>query len=112
MLLPLLSSTLLDASRTPPFLARFSTRIPRQITVLSPRFFERSLPGELTQIGTMKTHFFLFLCLVVGGLNSAQAQGTSFTFQGRLDDGDAPATGIYDLAFGVWTSPSGATQVG
>lgn len=58
----------------------------------------------------MKT---LLLALVLcGGLVSAQAQGTAFTYQGRLTDGTAPANGLYDLAFSVWTNPSGAAQTG
>lgn len=32
------------------------------------------------------------------------AQGTAFTYQGRLDDGSAPATGIYDLRFTIYSS--------
>jgi hypothetical protein len=33
--------------------------------------------------------------------NSAIAQGTAFSYQGRLSDGTAAATGIYDLRFAV-----------
>src|SRR5438876_1280893 len=31
--------------------------------------------------------------------HSAIGQGTLFTYQGRLNDGGSPATGIYDLQF-------------
>src|SRR5438270_760063 len=35
---------------------------------------------------------------------SAFAQGTSFTYQGRLIDGGSPANGIYDLRFAIYDS--------
>ena len=31
----------------------------------------------------------------------ARAQGTAFTYQGRLNSGTNPATGIYDLRFTI-----------
>jgi hypothetical protein len=37
----------------------------------------------------------------------ASAQGTAFTYQGRLNDGGAPATGIYDLRFTIYDAASG-----
>jgi hypothetical protein len=40
------------------------------------------------------------------------AQTTGFTYQGRLTDGGAPATGVYDLQFGLWDSQSSGTQIG
>src|SRR5215831_8089083 len=45
------------------------------------------------------------LCLLPSALClSAWAQGTAFTYQGRLNDGANPATGIYDLRFDVYDS--------
>ena len=38
-------------------------------------------------------------------LSTAHAQGTAFTYQGRLNNGANPTTGIYDLRF---TTPSAA----
>ena len=38
------------------------------------------------------------------------AQATSFTYQGKLTDGSAPANGNYDLQFTIWDSLSGGTQ--
>ena len=35
------------------------------------------------------------------------AQGTAFTYQGRLDDGGAPANGHYDFEFHLYTVASG-----
>ena len=40
------------------------------------------------------------------------AQGTAFTYQGRLYDGVNPANGTYDLTFGIWGVASGPPQVG
>lgn len=40
---------------------------------------------------------------------SAQAQVTAFTYQGRLNDGDKPATGIYDLTFWLYSATTGGS---
>jgi Chaperone of endosialidase len=41
----------------------------------------------------------------------SRAQGTAFTYQGRLLDAANPATGSYDLRFTVFDSASGPTNV-
>lgn len=43
------------------------------------------------------------LCSLAG----AFAQGTAFTYQGRLDDNGSPASGIYDLRFTIYDSSGG-----
>jgi hypothetical protein len=43
---------------------------------------------------------------------SVLAQGTAFTYQGRLNDGSGPATGIYDLRFAVYDAATAGTQQG
>src|SRR5664279_4251740 len=45
-------------------------------------------------------------------LPAAQAQGTAFTYQGRLNDGVNPANGSYDLRFAVYDSLTIGTQQG
>ena len=40
------------------------------------------------------------------------AQGTAFTYQGRLNDGANPANGIYDLRFEVYDAVSGGAAQG
>src|SRR5262245_23944612 len=40
------------------------------------------------------------------------AQGTAFTYQGRLNDAGTPATGIYDLQFSLHNASSGGAQQG
>ena len=42
---------------------------------------------------------------------SLSAQGTAFTYQGRLNDGATVATGIYDLRFAIFDAASGGFQV-
>ena len=44
--------------------------------------------------------------------NSAFAQGSSFTYQGRLTDGGTAANGLYDLQFALFDSASSGTQIG
>ena len=44
--------------------------------------------------------------------STAHAQGTAFTYQGRLNDGANPATGSYDLRFGIYSAAAGGTAYG
>src|SRR5688572_28880734 len=39
------------------------------------------------------------------------AQGTAFTYQGRLNDSGGPATGLYDFQFTVHSAASGNAPV-
>jgi hypothetical protein len=54
------------------------------------------------------------LCSFAGLLLAcgAMAQGTAFTYHGRLSDNGAPATGTYDLRFLVFGANSGGAQIG
>ena len=45
-------------------------------------------------------------------LSTASAQGTAFTYQGRLNDGANSANGTYDLTFSLFSVSGGAGQVG
>jgi hypothetical protein len=64
----------------------------------------------------MKFHrLFLVTTLLAGGfttLSPALAQGTAFTYQGRLITGGTNANGSYDLTFALFTASSGGVQVG
>lgn len=42
----------------------------------------------------------------------AFAQGTAFTYQGRLNSGANAANGSYDLQFSLWSAASGPSQLG
>jgi len=46
------------------------------------------------------------------GAMSALAQGTAFTYQGRLASGSNAANGSFDLTFGLFSVASGSGQVG
>jgi hypothetical protein len=55
------------------------------------------------------------LLVLLAGFNfqpSAPAQGTAFTYQGRLSDGVNPASGNYDLRFTVYDSSTGGIVAG
>src|SRR5579862_2880791 len=43
--------------------------------------------------------------------NSASAQGTAFTYQGRLNDGGNPANGTYDVQFTLFPASSGGSAI-
>ena len=57
---------------------------------------------------------FVFAGLVLIGqvCPQAVAQGTAFTYQGRLNDNGGPASGNYDLTFGLFNASNGVDQVG
>src|SRR3954447_11518976 len=44
------------------------------------------------------------LAVLFGRTPSASAQGTAFTYQGRLNSGASPASGLYDLQFAIYDS--------
>jgi N-acetylneuraminic acid mutarotase len=44
--------------------------------------------------------------------NQLYAQGTAFTYQGRLQSGANPAHGSFDFTFSVWNNSVGPSQVG
>jgi trimeric autotransporter adhesin len=52
------------------------------------------------------------LCSLFTADNPASAQGTAFTYQGRLNDGADAANGTYDLTFALFNAGSGPSQVG
>jgi len=58
----------------------------------------------------MKTTL-LSILLATATVPAVHAQGTAFTFQGRLNDGGSPATGSYDLRFTLHDSLAGVAQV-
>jgi len=43
--------------------------------------------------------------------NHLVAQGTAFTYQGRLNDGRGPANGLYDLRFAIFDAATNGNQV-
>src|ERR1041384_4353984 len=59
-----------------------------------------------TRIGLLLLGSLLFV------LHDSSAQSTAFTYQGRLNDGNNPANGFYDLRFALYDSASGSNSVG
>jgi hypothetical protein len=43
--------------------------------------------------------------------NPASAQGTAFTYQGRLNTGGSPANGSYDIAFSLYATNAGGVAI-
>lgn len=63
----------------------------------------------------MKRTFFLALqifLLIFVSWNSAQAQSTDFTYQGRLLDNTLPPTANYDFEFRLFSTESGGAALG
>src|ERR1022692_2584255 len=67
---------------------------------------------------TMKTIVYklalalLALSTIIAHPSTACAQGTAFTYQGRLNSSGSPVNGSYDLTFALFSVSSGAGQVG
>jgi hypothetical protein len=51
------------------------------------------------------------LCSLLTFSNSASAQGTAFTYQGRLNSGGSPANGSYDIAFSLYAVNAGGVAI-
>src|SRR5258708_12228427 len=52
------------------------------------------------------------LCNLAACVDLAFAQGTAFTYQGRLDEGGNPAQGTYDLRFAIYDTANAGFQQG
>ena len=61
----------------------------------------------------MKTNPLIILIILTLSTLNAQlcAQGTAFTYQGRLNNGASLASGIYDLPFTIYDSNAGGNVV-
>ena len=44
-------------------------------------------------------------------MNQGAAQGTAFSYQGRLNDSGSPANGLYDVRFTIWDAPTNGNLV-
>lgn len=54
---------------------------------------------------------FLLLLLGLVLTTKVSAQGTAFSYQGRLGDNGSPATGIYDFQFGIFNAVTNGSRV-
>ena len=59
----------------------------------------------------MRTKTIVCTSLFLLGCHFAGAQGTAFTYQGRLNDGGGPANGNYDLTFTLFGVSSGGSAI-
>ena len=62
----------------------------------------------------MKTHqrwLIVGLAVLSASIHQTAAQGTAFTYQGRLNNGTNPVTGSYDLTFALFSVGSGGSAV-
>jgi spore coat protein U-like protein len=57
-------------------------------------------------------HGLMRLSTLAPQLATGLAQGTAFTYQGRLNDGANPASGIYDLRFTRYDAAGEGSQQG
>ncbi len=60
----------------------------------------------------MKTGILILLSTLLLDLQFAAAQGTAFTYQGRLIDGTNKANGSYDLSFTLYDDPISGDSLG
>jgi photosystem II stability/assembly factor-like uncharacterized protein len=60
----------------------------------------------------MKTGILISLTALLVGLQFAAAQGTAFTYQGRLIDGTNSANGSYDLSFTLYDDATAGNVLG
>ena len=52
------------------------------------------------------------VCSFFTAANSVSAQGTTFSYQGRLNQSGSPASGSYDLRFAVYDAMASGNQIG
>jgi hypothetical protein len=52
----------------------------------------------------------LALATLNSQLSTAFAQGTAFTYQGQLNNGSSPATGLYDFQFSLSNAASSGNR--
>jgi hypothetical protein len=62
----------------------------------------------MSQKPTLPKLLFVALMLLLAS-HTALAQGSAFTYQGRLTDGGAPPAGTYELEFKLYDAASGGT---
>ena len=54
----------------------------------------------------------IFLIVALAMTTSVFAQSSAFSYQGKLNDGGATATGSFQFQFKLFDAPTGGTQVG
>src|ERR1043166_1408873 len=54
----------------------------------------------------------LLIAILICSVLADAAQTTAFTYQGKLTDNTAPASGSYQMQFSLWDASLGGTQIG
>lgn len=77
---------------------------------------KRCLPGMFVGVGravrrACVTLVLLALSILNSDFSRAHAQGTAFTYQGRVNANGVPANGFYDFVFVLWNSSSGGSTL-
>lgn len=54
----------------------------------------------------------LIALVILISIPQIEAQGTAFTYQGRLNNGGIQANGLYDFQYSLSNAPSGGSQIG
>ncbi len=65
----------------------------------------------MKNINSFRFGVLVALALFVGA-ETVSAQGTAFTYQGRLETNGTPVNGFYDFQFSLYNAATGGTQVG
>jgi trimeric autotransporter adhesin len=82
-----------------------------RVHILKDRLIQKSANQNPTM--KIKLHSLLILLAYLTGIHQAAAQGTAFTYQGKLDTNGLPATGSFDFRFKLFPNPLGnLPQVG
>jgi len=64
-----------------------------------------------SQLSVLSFVVLSFWLAVNASFSSTQAQGTAFMYQGRLNTGTNPATGLFDLTFTLYNANSGGSII-
>jgi hypothetical protein len=64
------------------------------------------------KINASRIAVIILLATLLTGGTQVFAQGTGFTYQGRLNQGGTPVTGLYDFQFTVFDAPTGGSGQG
>jgi hypothetical protein len=94
---------------------RFNNSAVREITTDAPITTKRLT--STTRTKSMKTKFILAAAAFVVACSATtsfatQPLGPAFTYQGRLNDGGAPANGNYDMIFNLYDAPTNGNVIG
>src|SRR5947207_3439266 len=65
-----------------------------------------------TRIPSLGLVLIALSVLTLVGVNSTVAQGTAFTYNGRLNTNGVPVKGAYDLRFTIFDAPAAGNLIG